>query len=141
MAKACAFLGETFKQFLVGVRESRGRGGEDLDNSGELSARHVFTIVAVEDGNDEDGADTQVAGNSGIDAWVEFGIDGKLGLTGLQTGAGKTVASVDGDAEVGGDVSGSGAADHLVSADKGERGSGGMSGFGGAGYELVQNQI
>jgi hypothetical protein len=135
VANAGALLGETFEQFLVGVGEGGGRGREDFEDSGELSV----LVVTVEDGNDEDGADAESAGDGGVDAGIELGIDGKLGLTGLKTGAGETVAGVEGDAEIWGEVSGGGAADHIIAAGEGQGGGAGAGGFGGADYEFVED--
>jgi len=116
------------------VGEGGGRGRKDFEDSGELGV-----VVHVEDGNDEDGANAEVAGDGGVDARVELGIDGKLGLTGLKTGAGETVAGVEGDTEIWGEVSGGGAADHFIAAKEGEGGGAGVGGFGGADYEFVED--
>ncbi len=99
----------------------------------------MLVVVNVEDGNDEDGANAEAPGDGGVDAWVELGVDGKLRLTGLKTGAGETVAGVERNAKIRGDVSGGGSADHFISADEGEGGSAGVGGFGGAHYEFIEN--
>jgi hypothetical protein len=135
LANASAFLSETFQQFLIGVGEGSGRARKDFEDTGELR------VSEVEDGNDEDGADAEMAGDGGIDARIELGINGKLRLTGLKTGAGETVAGVERYAEIWGEVSGGGAADHLIAAGEGEGGGTGVSGFGGAHYEFVEDQI
>jgi hypothetical protein len=137
VANAGALLGETFEQHLVGVGEGGGRARKNFEDSGELSVG----VVTVEDGNDKDGADAEAAGDGGVNAGVELGIDGKLGLTGLKTGDGETVAGVEGDAESGGEVSGGGAANHFIAASEGQGGSAGASGFGGADYDFVEYQI
>jgi len=133
VANAGALLGEAFEQFLVEVREGGGRGRKNFKDSSELRV-----VVGVEDGNDEDGADAEV-GDGGVDTWVELGIDGKLGLTGLKTGAGKTVVGVEGNAEIWGEVSGGGAADHFISAGKSQGGGAGAGGGGGADYKFVED--
>jgi hypothetical protein len=130
VANAGALLGETFEQFLVGLGKGAGRGREDFEDSGELRV----LVVTVEDGNDEDGADPEAAAEGGVDAGVELGIDGKLGLTGFETGAGETVAGVEGDAEIRGERSGGDAADHFVAAGESQDGGVGVGGFGGADY-------
>jgi hypothetical protein len=135
LANPGTLLGETFEGFLVGVGEGGGRGRKNFEDSSELSV----LVVTVKDRHDEDGADTEAAGDGRIDAWVEFGIDGKLGLTGLKTGAGKTVAGVEGNAEIGGEVSGGGAADHFIAASESQSGGAGESRFGGADYEFVED--
>src|ERR1700687_6162145 len=99
----------------------------------------VVLVGTIEDGDDEDGADAEVAGDRGVDSRVELGIDGELGLTGLETGAGEAFAGVEGDAEIGGEGSGGSAADQLIAAGEGEGGAAGASGFGGADYEFVEN--
>jgi hypothetical protein len=135
VTNAGALFGETFEQFLIGVGEGGRRVRKDFEDSGKLSVG----VVSVEDGNDEDGADAAAVGDGGVDAGVELGIDGKLGLTGLKTGAGESVANVEGDAEIWGEVSGSGAANHFIAADEGHGGGAGVGGFGGANYEFVEN--
>jgi hypothetical protein len=135
LANASALLGETFQQFLVGVREGSGRAGKDFEDSGKARVFHV------QDGNDEDGADAKTAGDNGIDAGIELGIDGKLGLTGLETGARESVVGIKRDAEIRGEVSGGGAADHLIAAGEGYGGGAGAGGFGGADYDFVKDQI
>jgi len=137
VANAGALFGETLEQFLVGVGEGGGRVRKDFEDSGELSVG----AVSVEDRNDEDGADAEVSGDGGVDAGVELGIDGKLRLMGLNTGAGETVANVKGDAEVWSEVSGGGAADHFIATRQGQGGSAGAGGFRGADYQFVKNQI
>ena len=132
-----ALFGETFEQFLVKVAEGGGRLRKDFEHSGELS----LSVITVEDGNDEDGADAEAAGDGGVDAGVELGIHGKLRLTGLNTGAGKTVANVKRNTEIWGEVSGSGAADHFIAARKGQSSGAGVGGFRGANYQFVKNQI
>jgi hypothetical protein len=134
VANAGALLGETFEQLLVGVGEGGGRVRKNFEDSRELSVG----VVTVEDGHDEDGADAEAAGDGGVNAGVELGIDGKLGLTGLKTGSGETVAGVEGDAESGGEVSGGGTANHFIAASEGQGGGAGASGFGGADYEFVE---
>jgi len=134
VANAGALLGETFEKFLVGVGKGGGRGRKDFEDSGEK-----VLVATVEDGNDEDGADPEAAGEGGVDAGVELGIDGKLGLTGFETGAGETVAGVEGDAEIRGEGSGGDAADHFVAADDSQDGGVGVGGFGGADYEFVED--
>jgi hypothetical protein len=134
LANAGALLRETFEQLLAGVGESGGRSRKDFQDSGEMRV-----VVNVEDGNDEDGADAEAPGDGGVDAWVELGVDGKLGLTGLKTGAGETVAGVERDAKIRGEVSGGGAADHFISADEGEGGGAGVGGFGGADYKFIED--
>ena len=59
----------------------------------------------------------------------------------MKTGSGETVASVEGDAEIGGQISGGCAADHFLAADEGKGSSAGACGMGGADYEFVENQI
>jgi hypothetical protein len=132
LANASAFLSETFQQFLIGVGEGSGRAGKHFENTSELR------VVYVEDGNDEDGADAE-AGDGGIDARIELGINGKLRLAGLKTGAGETVAGVERDSEIWGQVSGGGAANHFIAAGEGEGSGTGVSGFGGAHYEFVEH--
>jgi hypothetical protein len=133
VANAAALLGETFEQLLVGVGEGGGRVRKNFEDSGELS----IDVATVEDGHDEDGADAET-GDGGVHAGVELGIDGKLGLTGLKTGVGETVAGVEGDAESGGEVSGGGAANHFIAASEGQGGGAGASGFGGADYDFAE---
>jgi len=133
LANAGALLGETLEQFLVGTGEGGGRGGKDFQDSGELR------VVHVEDRNDEDGADAEASGDGGVDAGIELGIDGKLRLTSLKTGAGETVAGVERDAEIRGEVSGGSAANHLIAAGEGQGGGTGVGGFGGADYEFVED--
>jgi len=133
VANAGALLGETFEQFLIEVREGGGRGRKNFEDSSELRV-----VVGVEDGNDEDGPDAEV-GDGGVDAWVELGVDGKLGLSALKTCAGKTVVGVEGHAKIWGEVSGGGAADHFISAGEGQSGGAGAGGSGGADYEFVED--
>ena len=136
VANASALLGETFEQFSVGMGKGAGRGREDFEDSGES-----VLVVTLEDGNDEDGADPEVAGEGGVDARVELGIDRKLGLMGFETGAGETVAGVKGDAEIRGEGSIGGTADHLVAAGESQGGGVGVDGFGGTDYERVEDEI
>jgi len=135
MANAGALPGEIFQQCLVGVGEGGGSGRKNFEDSSELSA----DVVRVENGNDEDGADAQAMGDGGIDARIELGIDRKLGSTGLKTGAGETVVCVERDAEIWSEVSGGGAADHVIAASEGHSGGAGAGGFGGADYEFVES--
>jgi hypothetical protein len=133
LANASTLLGETFQQFLIGVGEGSGRARKDFEDTSELR------VVNVEDGNDEDGADAETAGDIGIDARIELRINGKLRLAGLKAGAGETVAGVERDSEIWGEVSGGGAADHFIAACEGEGGGAGTGGFGGADYEFVED--
>jgi hypothetical protein len=96
-------------------------------------------VVMIKDGNDEDGADAEVAGDGGINSRIELGIDGELGLMGLKTSAGEAVAGAEGNAEIGGEGPGGGAADQLIAAGEGEGGAAGARGFGGADYEFVKH--
>lgn len=142
-ANAGALFGKTFQQFLVGVREGGGRGRKGFEKSADLSVLAVTVVVVkilagtIKDGNDEDGTDAEVTGDGGVDSRVKLGIDGELGLTGLKTSAGEAVAGAEGDAEIGGEGSGGGAADQLIAA--GEGGAAGASSFGGADYEFVKD--
>jgi hypothetical protein len=136
VANTGALLGKTFQQFLIGVGEGGGRGGENFENSGE---RRV--VVNVEDGNRQDGADAEAAGDVGIDAGVGLGIERELGLATLETIAGQTVAGLERDAQIGGEVSGGGAADHFIAADECDGGGAGAGRFGGANHEFVKNQV
>jgi len=117
------------------VGEGGRRSRKNFENSGETSV----LVVTFEDGNDEDGADAPVAGDGGVNAGIELGVDGKLRLTSLKAGAGETVAGVESDAEIGGEVPGGGAADHFVAANEGEGGGAGAGGLGGADYEFVED--
>jgi hypothetical protein len=118
------------------VGKGAGRGREDFEDSGES-----VLVVTVEDGNDEDGADPEMAGEGGVDARVELGIDRKLGLMGFETGAGETVAGVEGDAEIWGEGSAGGTTDHFIAAGESQGGGVGVDGFGGADYERVEDEI
>jgi hypothetical protein len=80
-----------------------------------------------------------VTGDGGVDSRVEFGIDGELRMTGLKTCARETIAGAEGNAEIGGEGSGGGAAHPLIAAGKGEGGAAGASGLGGPHYEFVKD--
>jgi hypothetical protein len=133
-AYAGALLGETFQQFLIGVGEGGGRGRKDFEESADLSV-----LAVIKDGNDEDGTDAEVTGDGGVDSRVEFGIDGELRMMGLKTCARETIAGAKGNAEIGGEGSGGGAAHPLIAAGKGEGGAAGASGLGGPHYEFVKD--
>jgi hypothetical protein len=94
-------------------------------------------IVRIEDGNDEDGANPEAARHSGVDAGIELGVDGKLRLMALKAGSEQTIASIDEDAELWGEVTSGGAADHFAVAEESESRGGGVDGFGGADYQLT----
>jgi hypothetical protein len=79
----------------------------------------VILVGKIEDGNDEDRTDAEVAGDGGVDSWVELGIDGELGTMALKTCAGKAVAGAEGNAEIGSEGSGGGPADQLIAAGEG----------------------
>ena len=143
-------LGKTFEQFLIRGGEGDGGGGKHFEESDDGGHLVVFILIVVtlvvvfiscENRNDEDGTDAENAGNGGVDAGIELGIDGKLRLAGLEGGSGESVASIERDAEIGSEVSGGGTADHFVSADESESSGRGMSSLGGANDKLVENQI
>jgi hypothetical protein len=57
----------------------------------------------------------------------------------LKAGAGETVAGVERDAEIRGEVSGGGAANHFIAAGERQGSGAGVGGFGGADYEFVED--
>jgi hypothetical protein len=103
---AVASRGFEHSPFAFG--EGGGLGGKDL--------QHADQVALIEDGNDQNGANAEAARDGGVDQRIGFSVGAKLGLARAETGAGKAIAGVERDAEVGSVKSGGGAADHFVAA-------------------------
>ena len=143
LTNASTLFGEPFQQFLFSMSERARRGRKDFEDPGKSSTVVDPAVVAVpfEDGNDEDGTNAKPVRSVRVNARIELGIDGNLGLMSFETSAGQTVASVERDTEIWRQLSGRRAADYFVPANKRKRCGVCVSGFGGTDYEVVKHEI
>jgi len=98
-------------------------------------------FLLVENGNDQHGTNAEAAGDGGIDAWVGFGVEAKLGLPSVETGTGDAIAGVEGNAEIGSVQSGGGAAHHFVAARESQGGGTGAGVIDGAHDQLIEDEV
>ena len=98
-------------------------------------------LLPAEHGNNKNGTDTKMLCGSEIDTWIGCGIDGNLGLTGLQAGPGESVSGIEGQAEAGGKFSSCSSADRGIATGERQRGSSRGSRGCGPGDKLIQYQI
>ena len=105
-------LGETFQHFLVVVREGGRRRRKHFEDSLELR----LAVTASKTGTIKIERIPSRRETTGINARIELGIDGKLRLASLQTGAREAVASIQRNPEIRGKLPGRSATNHFIAA-------------------------